>query len=178
MKSVIVSILIGFFFIAPPIEEEKIIWQENRKLTWADFRGVPNRADSFVASTNSGISFSFSLKESEQGIEVDYTVLSNFYPDLSWHRPDRVNEYILQHEQTHFDISELFARKLRMKLESIEDLSKFRELSEEYYTEIEFERRQMQRDYDSESDHSNNRTKEFEWREYVAAQLNDYEDWK
>lgn len=178
MKSVVISILAGFFFIAAPIEEEKIVWQENRKLTWEDFRGVPNRADTFVASTNSGISFSFSLKESEKGIEVDYTVLSNFYPDLSWHRPNKVSEYILKHEQTHFDISELFARKLRMKLESIDDLSKFKELSEEYYTEIEFERRQMQRDYDSESDHSNNESEEYEWRDYVAAQLKVYEDWK
>ncbi len=178
MKAILVAIFIGFLLSPSITEEEKIAWQENRKLRWEDFRGIPNRADSYVASTNSGISFSFSLKESEKGVEVDYTVQSNFYPDLSWYRPDRVNEYILLHEQTHFDISELFARKLRMKLESIEDLSKFKELSEKYYNEIEFQRRQMQRDYDAESDHSNVESKEYEWREFVASELNTYAPWK
>ena len=42
-------------------EEEKIVWQEGRKLTWADFKGTPNRGNDFVASTNSGVLFSFSV---------------------------------------------------------------------------------------------------------------------
>lgn len=178
MKVFLVSIVLSCFLAASISEEEKIVWQEDRKLDWTDFRGIPNAADTFVASTNSGVSFAFSIKESESGVEVDYTVLSNFYPALSWYRPQRVNAYILAHEQTHFDISELFARKLRKKLASIEDPRQFKELADKYYNENEFERREMQRRYDEESDHSNIESKEYEWREFVKDQLKLLEAWK
>jgi len=178
MKTLLFGIIASFLWMISPIEEEKITWQENLKLNWTDFKGIPNGADSYVASTNSGISFSFSLKESHKGTEVDYTVQCNFYPGLSWYRPERVSNYILAHEQTHFDISELFARKLRMKLSSIQDLSMFKIQAEKYYNEIEFERREMQRRYDEESDHSNLKQKEYAWREFVASELRVYQAWK
>jgi hypothetical protein len=159
-------------------EDEKILWSAEHPLTWDDFRGVPNGADSFVASTNSGISFAFSYKEINGKVNVSYTVLSNFYPLLSWYRPERVSPYILKHEQTHFDISELHARKLRRELNSIKEDTDFRQLSEKIYHAIELERREMQLRYDTESDHSNIESQEYLWRSFVVEQLKDFEDWK
>lgn len=172
-------LVVGCLFLGflPPAEE-KIIWEENRKLSWQDFRGIPNGADPYVASTNSGISFSFSLKESSGGTEVDYEVQSNFYPELSWYRPQRVNNYILGHEQTHFDISELYARKLRKKLDSVIALPNFKESAEIVYNQIEFERRKTQRSFDRESDHSNIKQKEYEWRKHIHSQLQAFDAWK
>lgn len=160
------------------VEDEKIPWSADRRLSWEDFKGVPNPADDFVASTNSGISFSFSYKESKGHKELTYQVLSNFYPDLSWRLPDMDSEYILQHEQTHFDISELFARKLRKSLAEIEDEPNFQELAKERYHQMESERREMQLQYDQESDHSNSKEDEFRWRTFVSAQLKAHDSWK
>ncbi len=159
-------------------EDEKIQWSAEKLLTWDDFRGVPNEAEEFVASTNSGISFAFSYKEANGQGKFNYTVLSNFYPLLSWYKSGSVSSYILQHEQTHFDISEWHARKLRRALFLIKDSPDFRRLSEEKYHSIELERRQMQLLYDKESDHSNNKEHEYQWRAFVAQQLKEYEDWK
>lgn len=162
----------------PEVSEERLVWQAERKLTWEDFRGVPNRLDSYVASTNSGVSFSFSYKEDETGRSIDYTVQSNFYPQLSWYRPERVNDYILAHEQTHFDISELHARKLRKALDGVKEAADFREQAETVYNQIEMERRNMQLQYDRETDHSNIREEEYRWRQFVNEQLEVYDLWK
>jgi Bacterial protein of unknown function (DUF922) len=159
-------------------EDEKILWNAEQQLTWEDFRGVPNGADAFVASTNSGISFTFSYQEINGRASVTYTVRSNFYPKLSWYKPERVSAYILKHEQTHFDISELFARKLRKALSAIKEDPNFRQLAEEKYHAIELQRREMQLRYDKESDHSNMESQEYQWRSFVAQQLKEFEDWK
>ena len=169
MMNIIILLLLPFFGIISSFEEEKIAWDANRPLTWEDFRGVPNRADSFVASTNSGISFSFSFSERNGVANIQYTVVSNFYPDLSWYRPERVTQYILEHEQTHFDISELHARKLRNALSSLSHDRGFKEKAE---------RRAMQTQYDKESDHSNVKEMEYQWRTKVAQELNALDAWK
>ncbi|MBL4663729.1 MAG: DUF922 domain-containing protein [Flavobacteriaceae bacterium] len=177
MKLFISALLL--LFLSPDIsEEEKIIWDENRKLTWADFKGVPSGPLDFVASTNSGVSFSFSYKERNGVGTIDYTVLSNFYPVLSWYRPSKVSAYILEHEQMHFDISELCARKLRKSLSNVPRNRNFKENTEVIYQENEAYRRELQTRYDIESDHSNNKEEEYKWRVYIAEQLEVYGSWK
>lgn len=178
MMNIIILLLLSFFGIISSFEEEKIAWDANRPLTWEDFRGIPNRADAYVASTNSGISFSFSFSERNGVANVQYTVVSNFYPDLSWYRPERVTQYILEHEQTHFDISELHARKLRKALSSLSHNRDFKEKAEVIYNSLEAERRAMQTQYDKESDHSNVKEMEFQWRTRVAEDLNALDAWK
>lgn len=177
MKLITAALLL--LFLSPDIsEDEKIIWSEDRKLTWADFKGTPSGPIDFVASTNSGVSFSFSYKEQNGVGSVDYTILSNFYPDLSWYRPSKVSTYILEHEQMHFDISELCARKLRMGLAAIPENRNFKQNAEGVYQENEAERRQLQTRYDKESDHSNNKEEEYQWRIFIAEQLEVYGSWK
>ncbi|MEM7085498.1 MAG: DUF922 domain-containing protein [Bacteroidota bacterium] len=177
MKLITAALLL--LFLSPGIsEEEKIIWSEDRKLRWEDFKGTPSGPLDFVASTNSGVSFSFSYKERNGVGTVDYKIFSNFYPKLSWYRPSKVSDYILEHEQMHFDISELCARKLRKGLANIPHDRNFKENSEVVYQKCEAERRELQTRYDKESDHSNNREQEYKWRAYIAEQLEAYGSWK
>jgi hypothetical protein len=168
------------FFIIVPLgsKEEKIVWTQDRKLTWSDFKGVPSGPVEYVASTNSGVSFSYSYTIIEGRQEVNYSIRSNFYPDLSWYRPEKVTDYILAHEQMHFDISELFARKLRMALAELPRDGTFKERSEVIYNENEADRREMQTQYDSDSDHSNNKEEEYRWRAYIVERLAAYGSWK
>jgi len=175
----LISIILLLLFLTPDIsEEEKIIWNEDRKLTWEDFQGVPSGPTDFVASTNSGVSFSFSYKERNGVGTINYKVASNFYPALSWYRSTRVNSYILEHEQLHFDISELCARKLRKALSEIPKDRDFKANSEAVYQANEAHRRELQEQYDSDSDHSNVKEEEYKWRTFIATQLREYESWK
>ena len=177
MKLFATALLLLFLHPTTP-KEEKIAWAEGRKLNWADFKGVPSGPEDYVASTNSGVSFSFSYKEQNGQSVIDYTVRGNFYPNLSWYRPSKVTNYILEHEQMHFDISELCARKLRKSLATIPRDRDFKSRSEVVYEQNEKVRREMQTQYDTDSDHSNNKEEELRWRTYVAEQLTVYDSWK
>ena len=177
MKVASFVFLLALLF-SPEVKEEKIIWDENRKLTWEDFRGDPSGPVDYVASTNSGVSFSYSYRERNGKGVVEFTIQSNFYPDLSWYRPSRVSEYILGHEQMHFDISELHARMLRSLLSELPHDRNFKEAAESIYEELEAKRRAMQELFDQQTDHSNIEAAEFRWRKFVAGELKRYEQWK
>ncbi len=152
------------------------MWNENQKITWEDFRGKPVRSASFVASTNTGISFQYSIKNGDMSVE--YSVQSFFYPEGSWYIPERVNPYILKHEQAHFDVSELHARMLRKKLEGRTFSKKIKSEIEGIYQQIEQKRRAMQTKFDAETDHSRNEEKEIFWQKYITNQLAEYDAWK
>ncbi len=174
----VLLVFLGLFSFSNTSEEEKIAWNENRKLTWEDFKGTPNRADEFVASTNSGVSFGYSYKERNGIGKVEITIQSNFYPNLSWYRSEKVSDYILAHEQLHFDISELHARKLRKALAPLPHNRAYKAAAEAIYNNLEADRRAMQESYDRDSDHSNEEVEEYKWRAYVAQELEKYNDWK
>ena len=176
---------LAFLFVASlmvlfpsEVVNEKMQWDENRKLTWNDFKGTPNVGNGFVASTNSGISFSFSYSVRDNNLNLDYTIESNFYPELSWYIAEDVSPYILKHEQTHFDISELHARKLRKLIEESTFSLNPKEEINSLYNSIEEKRRAMQKKYDAESDHSKIPEEELKWRAFIADQLQAYEPWK
>lgn len=170
--------LLFSFLLFPQHTSEKIPWQENQKLTWGDFRGKPLRSASFVASTNTGISFQYSYSIQNGDMNVEYSAESFFSPEGSWYIPERVNPYILKHEQAHFDISELHARMLRKNLDGKTFSKKIKSEIEAIYQQIEQKRRAMQTKFDAESDHSRNEAKEIFWQKYIATQLAEYESWK
>jgi hypothetical protein len=96
-----------------------IIWNEARALTWSDFKGKPARRFS-VASTNYDIIKSI-FKKGESTLEINIKAV--FFKKKSWKKKGKVNDLVLIHEQKHFDIVELFARKLRKKIISCNYLS-------------------------------------------------------
>lgn len=107
-------------------------------------------------------------------MELDFHVETFFYPELSWVQSGSKNQHLLEHEQLHFDISELHARKLRKLLYSV-DASKLNKDSKEYlnafYEKIDKERSAMQKAYDNESDHGLNKQAQSKWRHYVNQEL-------
>ncbi|PQB04761.1 DUF922 domain-containing protein [Aureitalea marina] len=178
MKFLVLTILLFLPNQTPTGDEDKILWSEERKLTWEDFRGTPQSWGTYVASTSSGISFSYSIGVRGGQLDLKYSVESNFYPQSSWYNPDEVNDYILRHEQTHFDISELHARIFRKVLsETAFDLDPQDELSD-LYEEVEQARRAMQQLYDKETDHSNIREAEERWVRYVGDRMAEFERWR
>ncbi|WGF91406.1 DUF922 domain-containing protein [Aequorivita marisscotiae] len=175
------KLFLAFVFsmlLFPQHKPEKIFWREHQKLTWEDFRGKPIASASFVASTNTGISFEYSYTIKNNAVNVTYTIASFFTPESSWFIPEKVNKYILQHEQAHFDISELHARMLRKNLEGKKFSKKIKSEIESIYRQVEQKRRAMQTKFDAETDHSRNADKEAFWQKYIAQQLAAYESWK
>jgi hypothetical protein len=165
-------------FVQAQSENSKILWKMETRLTWEDFQGVPLEKTLFHANTNTGLSYSWGLKGTSQSMELDYHVETFFYPELSWVQADSKNDHLLKHEQLHFDISELHARKLRKLLANV-DASKLNKDSREdlnkLYEKIIKERSAMQTAFDKESVHSINVEAELRWQQFVKQELDKFQ---
>lgn len=162
------------------IEEENMIsWNEAYKLSWQDFKGQPKFEIDAVATTASGITFKYGITHNSSGI-VGYntTVKAHFYPKKSWYKPERASDYILSHEQLHFDITELHARIFRFQIKDLELKINLKEQLEFKHKNIIEALSIMQDKYDTESDFSRNPELQAKWQKYVQAELEKLETYK
>jgi hypothetical protein len=111
---------------------DQIEWSKDRKLRRADFKGVAVMQAGVAARSSIGIKASWTC----DGDRLDAKILAVFdtsqstWPgamrsgfDASSPRPTLVtNRDILQHEQTHFDIAEVIARKIRAHFAALDQV--------------------------------------------------------
>jgi hypothetical protein len=95
------------------------VWSPTRQLTWSDYRGRPNLMSPMMATT----SYIISYEARCVGTTFSFSVESHFLPTQSWvkseHLLDRASDRTLNHERTHFDLSEVQARRARQGLASL-----------------------------------------------------------
>jgi predicted secreted Zn-dependent protease len=147
-----------------------IDWTSDKKLTWSDFKGTPDAGSTNAALTSSSITIEFGY--SNRG--MNYGIKCRFNTASSWGRIK--NEHILAHEQGHFDLAELHARKLNKALKEYVFNSKT--VSKDVnaiYDAIMKEHHQVQQEYDEATDHSRKVTAQKEWEEKIAAELKSLE---
>lgn len=152
-------------------EEKAILWSLEKRLSWDDFQAEPPSNGNVAATTASGISYYFSSREIDGRMQVDFTVRTYFYPEKSWHIPEMCNEVILSHEQLHFDIAELFARKMRRQLTDTDFTRDIKAEVREIYKQINLELREFQNRYDQETDFSRNVAQQKAWNATISAAL-------
>ncbi len=150
-------------------DEELISWNESKKLTWADYKGKAKPDTDAAASTATylGIEYNFSNKG------FDYKITCSFSKTKSWglHKTD----YILSHEQGHFDIAEIFARKLNKKMSEYKfNKNNFKDDLKKIYVNITSEKEEMQNDYDRETNHSIIKDKQTEWLRKIENMLTEH----
>ncbi|NKI31865.1 DUF922 domain-containing protein [Croceivirga thetidis] len=155
--------------------EEVIPWSEERRLSWSDFKGEVPRDAMAAATTASGISYKYSANLMFNEVNLDFEVNTYFYPDGSWYKPDICDSTVLAHEQLHFDITELFARKMRKRLRQSTFSDNVKAEVRDIYNTILAELNAFQERYDWETDFSRKHEAQKRWKERVWAQLAVYE---
>ncbi|WP_010520716.1 DUF922 domain-containing protein [Aquimarina agarivorans] len=155
--------------------KKRVTYSQQPKLTWESFKGfMPSNTD-FAASVNTGIGFKWSYSTNQNKIDLQYEVESYVQPYFSWVDENEKDVELLKHEQLHFDITELFARKFRKRLDEYEFGRNIRKAMQKIHGDIEFERIQMQEAYDSETAHSKNEEQQLIWELKIAKLLKDFE---
>lgn len=109
--------LMSFSFV----KDEFILWQENKKLKIQDFKAdnkdtVKVNRQQFLGAI-SAIRIEYSSFQRNKNSVPDFSIKTYFDPNESWILLK--NDYVLQHEQIHFDLTELYARKMRKSVESL-----------------------------------------------------------
>nr|WP_321228625.1 hypothetical protein [uncultured Psychroserpens sp.] len=173
-------LIIFLFLLKPAITEEVTIsWSDSKKLSWADFKGEAERDTDVVAVTASGITFSFSVSQSN-GEYVDFNaeVHAHFYPEKSWYLKDKGDDHILAHEQLHFDITELQVRQLRYKISRVKVSKRIKQELRDLHEQANKNLAIMQNTYDTQSNNSINKEQQAIWSKFVKTELDKYKDFK
>jgi hypothetical protein len=150
--------------VAPPVP-----WVAGRPLTVTDFQGRPAAGEPHAALTSARIDASGAC----QGNVFTADVRAVFDPSGSWVRdPSTITEALLRHEQLHFDIAELYARRLRLKFASarpncVQLQGTFNQISRSLYVEWE----QEENRYDQETNHGLNTVQQAVWERQTAVRI-------
>lgn len=145
---------------------EFIPWTIERPLTWHDFKCAPKRSGDAVASTSTSLGIAYHIKN----YVLTYEITCDFSKTKSWGLVK--TPYILAHEQAHFDITEIFARKLHQSLMEYEfDQRTYKKDINTIYQQIVAEKEAFQEAYDKETDHSRNKRIQYEWLERIDSIL-------
>ncbi|MDQ2770978.1 MAG: DUF922 domain-containing Zn-dependent protease [Bacteroidota bacterium] len=149
-------------------------WSATRRLTMADFQGRAPLSDPLASSTSSNIKADAACKD----YVFSSTVAATFDPATSWFRnPLTASEALLRHEQLHFDITEVYARIMRQKLNLFAARANcdklqpaFNNVTKLVYAEWDRE----QNRYDQETNHGLNAVRQAYWEKQTATRLEQY----
>ncbi len=161
---ILLSSLILFFSFKQKTEKEMILWKENQPLTWDDFKGKPERR--FAAASTS---YDILKTVNKNSVEIKAV----FFTQSSWKKTSWINDQVLAHEQKHFDIVELYARKLRKQIKETKFTS-FEDLKtkvESLYDVNDKEMDKYQDLYDEETDGSMNGDQQRAWQAKIMKEI-------
>lgn len=171
-KILFCSLLGPLFLFAQSKEEELLKWDSTKKLTWADYKSSPDTESDAAASTTTYLGINYNISSTS----FTYKIQSLFSKTRSWglHK----TPYILSHEQGHFDIAEVFARKLHQKMSEYKfNRKSYKKDLKKIYEEVTEEKEEVQNDYDKETRHSINKAKQAEWLQRIEEMLEELKDY-
>ena len=161
----------------PKFYETQIEWSEERKLTWDDFKGDPDLINfpDALAVTNSGFGYESGINMFKDG---KVFIQSMFNTNSSWVLPEGRNDYVLKHEQIHFDITEIYSRKLRKEFADAKIKSTDAVRAKTIFDKVFNEMQQRQEKYDRETARGDKKETQENWEAIVEIELAKYEFYK
>jgi hypothetical protein len=150
-------------------------WSASRPLVLADFKGRPRPGETHAALTSATIVAEVACK----GGQFTGHVQAAFDPAVSWWRePATATPKLLRHEQLHFDITEVYARRLRQKLAAVRVPcaqlgSAFERLAQGVYADWE----KAEQQYDRDTNHGLKPEPQAQWEAQVQQQLAELAAW-
>jgi hypothetical protein len=147
-------------------------WSPHRLLQWSDFLGTADMTSEAAALTSYVLSFDTECL----GNRFTFRVVSRFLPAASWvkagHLVQRESGLTLQHERTHFDLSEVQARRARLAMAALPSPCALDDQARDALLQpiAQDDAREQER-YDRETAHGTNARRQAEWDERVRTWL-------
>lgn len=167
MTQILLSILLNF--MAPvhvSVQDSLIEWSVSRRLNWNDFRGTPPKDDTAAALSSTAIKIDWGYYSAA----LKYHIRCWFDQNLSWARTR--NDSILIHEQGHFDIAEIYARRLNGALKKYHpDPQKIKNDVNTIYQHMIQEYFDRQDQYDRATNFSRDKKRQLVWLSKISEEL-------
>jgi Bacterial protein of unknown function (DUF922) len=144
-----------------------IVWSESRKLTWQDFQGTVPEIRHEDAKTASGIQWHCPPTELNPTVEAFFDRNGSWVIDTM-----KGNGRLLEHEQIHFDLAEVYARMLRQKLRTFKITCRNEETQIDKIGNNAVRDLLIEQDrYDEDTKHGLDEKAQTEWEKEVKAML-------
>jgi hypothetical protein len=175
MKYFIVLLLVIPSYLFSQENKNIIQYDTLYEIAWGDFIGQPDTQSPDAANSYTGIDLS--MKQKNSALVID--VFSFFDRNLSWVREGASKEGLLRHEQFHFHITELYARKLRKELIEYRFTqknlqTKLQPIFKDFLDQLSKE----QKKYDKETNHHINTKEQIKWERSITDELSTYDSYK
>ena len=174
--SIFKQLLITSLFLLPVLgraqdDDQFIEWSSAKRLTWDDYLAIPSSASDAAAITSTALGIEYHIRNNS----LTYKITCRFSKTRSWGRYRTT--YILQHEQGHFDITEIYARKLAKEISDYKfSPRKYQEDLSKIYKKVMDEKEEYQAQYDLETDYSRNKEKQSVWLKKIADELEEMDN--
>lgn len=186
--------VIGLLALGSAVHAQEVAqgirWVADRPLVWSDFRGAvaPDAEPSAAALTAASVSLGYALEVRRgRGCEYEITAIetsAEFHPEQSWVRDGARIDSVLEHEQGHFDLTEVFRAVLEQEANVLvgrtqrcatADMSaieaevgeRVASIRERIFAELE----QVQSQYDAETGHGTLPDQQRAWTSRIRAAL-------
>jgi hypothetical protein len=151
---------------------DTIYYDQNKNLRWSDFQGIPDEHHLGGAVTASGFAFDSDIRMTDNFIRINVGVYTFFSKKSSWKKPDINSAYHLLHEQHHFDITRLGAEEFVKEVANTNfSRENYQKLLVAIFDKVYNQSVELQRAYDTETDHSINREAQFRWNDKIEAEI-------
>lgn len=148
------------------------IFYPARRLNWSDFRGKPSPRGPSAAVAFTSFSYEGGSLLKNDTLQITLNLQVFFIRSASWVRPGNMDSYSLAHEQLHFDITYLVAKRFMNKVRQL-PLTKedYDSMIQYEYLESFREMNRLQEDFDGETRHGTLLSAQLEWNAKVARDL-------
>lgn len=153
---------------------DTLYWSDGIKLTWEDFKGKSSNRLGYAALSHTIIILNYDVHSNGETFNPTFTVKCAFQRSKSWvkrNEPNSKTPEILAHEQLHFTIAEITARKLRRNLKVQQYTKNYKKEINEIYNKTLDEGEKMQERYDKETNHSIDEEAQKRWSYLIESDL-------
>ena len=155
--------------------KDVIYYSNNSKLNWADFQGAPQERGIVAAVTYSGFGYKADIQTVGGKSQLNIKVYCYFNKDKSWVKEGKTTDYILAHEQHHFDISFIAASIFIDRLQGTAFTQKdFNTLLPRIYRECVDVMDKMQNEYDSQTKNGQLKDKQELWNNKINSMVRQF----
>lgn len=163
---------VAYAILAPTAASPSIPYKKAELLKWNDFNGIPKPLSNEVANTSAGFGYSMNFRSKGDEALLNIVVTCTFSPNESWVKNDYKNDYILNHEQHHFDIAYIQTMRFIETLKATSFTTKdYKKQIEQLYNQGQIDLGQLQAIYDGETKHSQLNDEQSKWNKKVETQI-------
>ena len=158
-------ILLAALVLVVPVLAAQTV--ENRRLTWADFKGTPEAASPYDAFTRWSVRYEYDAPErTPEGLRLHFRVW-NRLDERSWVKENTPREHqkaeLLNHEQGHYSLGVICALSFKKTASTYQFTSDYQAETARLFTETLERVRALELAYDAETRHMYDRNQQRAW---------------